>query len=68
MDFRSIWNALGDKIRRGDISPRGHGEGKHRRGKQRPRNWRIQLNARRKAERQHRRRVQLQANGRKHRA
>ena len=42
------------------------GEGKHTKGRQRPANYRAALKARRKAERQHRRRCQLQAKGRKH--
>ena len=42
------------------------GEGKHTKGRQHPANYRRDLKRKRKAERQHRRRVQLQAKGKKH--
>ena len=55
-----------DKFR--DIFPR-HSpafQGKHRRGHIKANSWRVKLQKRRKAERQHRRRCQLQAKGKKH--
>lgn len=47
---------------------RGGGEGAHRNGRQPPRNHRLQLHRRRKAQRQARRYARLCASGRKHRA
>jgi len=59
--FDNIWNKTWGKIRPAH-------QGKHQAGRAKPHDWRAKLQARRKAERQQRRAVRLQAAGKKHRA
>jgi hypothetical protein len=62
-EHKSLW-----KIFRDFVNPRtpGRGQGKHRAGSGKPRNWRQALDASRKRERQARKKARRIASGRKH--